>query len=143
MRVVILSVLLLVTNFSVAAEWQPLNTQSTQFPIIVEVDTTSIRTRGLLLEATFRFTHPQTQINKTSGEKFLSAEVQGLFDCELKTFVPFHRIEYSEAYGKGGIVGTHVVQKSQIQLRPITVGSMNEFMLTHVCMLENAIRSTK
>lgn len=97
----------------------------------------------MLLEATFRFTHSQTQINKTSGKNFLSVEVQGLFDCELKTFAPFHRKEYSDPYGKGDLVGTHVVEESQIQLRPISIGSMNEFMLSHACRLGNFIRSNK
>ena len=135
MRIFIVTLLFFSSSFSSAANWQPVNGQSKEFPILTEVDTTSVKTRGLLVEATFRFTHFQPQISATTGENFLSAEVKNLFDCELKTFAPFHRTEFSESHGKGKVVGAYAVQNSQIQLRPIVHGSMNEVMLNHICSL--------
>jgi hypothetical protein len=124
--------LALASAHALAAQWQPI----AEYPgISAEIDAASIRARGSLFEATFRFTHASPQTNRDSGIQYRSAEVQSLFDCDAKKFVPFHRVEFSDARGTGTVIATVVVPESKIRLESITTGSMNDVMLNRVCAI--------
>jgi len=114
----------------IAAEWTPL----AAFPTVTaEVDAESLRQTGRYLEATFRFNHDSPQINRKSGEEYLSAEVTSQFNCEKQTFAPIRRVEYKGKKSSGAKIGSVAVPNQQITFSKISSGSMNQFMFDYVC----------
>ena len=119
-----------VSTSGVAAQWEPL----TEYPTFVaEFDAASVHPNGGLLEATFRFTHSQPQTNVDSGLKYLSAQVQSLFDCDGKRFAPFRRVEFAGPKGTGKEIAEVVVPPSKMKLDNVVPESMNGVMFNRVC----------
>lgn len=115
---------------ALAAEWTPL----ADFPTVAaEVDVQSLRQTGSYLEAKFRFNHNSPQINRKSGEGYLSAEVTSLFNCEKQTFAPIQRIEYKGKKSSGAEIGSVTVPNQQITFSKVLPGSMNQLMFDYVC----------
>ncbi|MFZ6863538.1 surface-adhesin E family protein [Undibacterium sp. Ji67W] len=106
--------------------------------VAAEFDESSVVVKNELTEGTFRFTYSAPQKSQNSRSSYQSVEVKALFSCQSKTFVPYHRREFSGQQGKGELVREATLSESQWKLTPIVSGSMNEIMYARVC-INNAV----
>jgi hypothetical protein len=113
-----------------AATWKQVAT----FPTVVaEIDIESVRVHGGLVEGTFRFNHSTPQESRIALGRFVSAEVQLLFDCKQKRYASYHRTEFEKADGQGAVVVSRSVSKLPTTFVPVTEGAMDEQMLQAIC----------
>jgi hypothetical protein len=103
--------------------------------VVAEMDEGSLAHKAELIEATFRFSYPESQGSRFSGELYRSAEVTALFSCKDRTFVPFQRREFSELQSKGQLIAKSTLPAHQLKLAPVIAGSMNEAMYKRACAI--------
>jgi hypothetical protein len=104
--------------------------------VVAEMDEGSLVHKAELIEATFRFSYPESQRSRFSAELYRSAEVTALFSCKDQTFVPFQRREFSELQSKGRLIAKSKLPADQLKLAPVIAGSMNEAMYERACSVK-------